>query len=153
MSGRSKTLARYIRKERAGGPEQGQSHDTLLDKGFSLLKDELAREFHNQIKEVNHEPGCIDALGSAFGDTEGRVFKLGEETKGLAISFNTAARISEIKGKEPLNFCFFIKVRLSKDETKWCYAGGESKEDLVPLSGKLDAAVEKALFALYGVDT
>ena len=91
MSGRSKTLARYIRKERAGGPEQGQSHDTLLDKGFSLLKNEPAREFHNQIKEVNHEPGCIDALGSAFGDTEGRVFKLGEETKGLAISFNTAA--------------------------------------------------------------
>jgi hypothetical protein len=43
-------------------------------------------------------------------------------------------------------------VRLSRDESKWCYAGGEDKEQLVPITGKLDTVIERVLFALYGVE-
>ena len=152
MSERSKNLARYVRRAKGRQPEMQDNRDELLDKGFALLKDGLAREFHNQITEVNHEPGCMDSLGSTFGDKESRVFKIGEEGKGLTIEFNPVERIAEINGKEPIKFYYFIRVRLAKDETKWCYAGGENKEQLVPITGKLDAVVEKALFALYGVE-
>jgi hypothetical protein len=153
MSERSKNLARYIRKAKGRQQEMNQgNHDELLDKGFALLKENLAREFHNQIAEVNHEPGCMDSLGSTFRDKDSRVFKFGEEDKGLVVDFNAENRTAEIKGKDPIEFYYFIKVRLSKDETKWCYAGAEDKEQLVPITGKLDTVVEKALYAIYGVE-
>lgn len=70
----------------------------------------------------------------------------------MAVDFDAEQRTAEIKGKAPVEFYFFIKVRLSKDQTKWCYAGGEDTEQLMPITGKLDSVVEKALFALYGVE-
>ena len=153
MSERSKNLARYIRRAKGHQPEVIQAnHEEVLDKGFSLLKDGLAREFHNQISEANHEPGCMDSLGSRFTDKESRVFRIGQETSGLTVDFDPAQRIAEIKGKEPIKFYYYIRVRLAKDESKWCYAGGENKEELVPVTGKLDTVVEKALFALFGVE-
>jgi len=153
MSERSKNLARYIRRAECHQPEIMQANrDELLDTGFSLLKDGLAREFHNQISEANHEPGCMNSIGSRFSDKESRVFRIGQEASGLAVDFNHAERIVEIKGKEPTKFYYFIRVRLAKDETKWCYAGGENKEQLLPITGKLDTVVEKALFALFGVE-
>ena len=154
MSERSKNLARYIRRAKGRQIETTQAnHDELLDKGFALLKDSLAREFHNQISEVNREPGCMDSLGSTFADEESRVFKIGEEARGLTIDFNPVEWIAEIRGKEPIEFYYFIRVRLAKDGTKWCYAGGENKEEVVPITGKLDTVVEKALYALFGVET
>lgn len=153
MSERSKTLARYIRRAKGHQTAVMQAnHEEVLDKGFSLLKESLEREFHNQISEANHEPGCMDSLGSRFTDKESRVFRIGQETSGLTVDFDPAQRIAEIKGKEPIQFYYFIRVRLAKDETKWCYAGGENKEELAPVTGKLDTVVEKALFALFGVE-
>ena len=153
MSERSKNLARYIRRAKDHKTEVMQAnHDEVLDKGFSLLKEGLAREFHNQISEANHEPGCMDSLGSRFTDKESRVFRIGQETSGLTVDFDPAQRKAEIKGIAPIKFNYFIRVRLAKDETKWCYAGGENKEELVPVTGKLDTVVEKALFALFGVE-
>lgn len=82
MSERSKNLARYIRKAKTRPPDLNQlDHTALLNKGFALLKENLAREFHNQISEVNHEPGCMDSLGSAFTEKDSRVFKIGKNTK------------------------------------------------------------------------
>ena len=153
MSERSKNLARYIRKSKSELTDTSpNSQEELLNKGFALLKESLAREFHTQISEVNHEPGCMDSLGSAFSEKDSRVFKIGEEHKGLAVGFDAELRTAEIKGKEPIEFYYLIKVRLSKDQMKWCYAGGEDKEQLIPITGKLDIVVEKALFALYGVE-
>ena len=153
MSERSKNLARYIRRAKGHPPEiMPINHDEVLDKGFSLLKEGLAREFHNQVNEANREPGCMDSLGSSFTDRESRVFRIGQEAHGLIVDFYPAERIAEIKGKEPTKFYYFIRVRLAKDETKWCYAGGDNPEELVPITGKLDTVVEKALFALFGVE-
>ncbi len=141
MSERSKNLARYIRKSKSSQPSNQDNRDELLDKGFALLKESLAREFHNQIAEVNREPGCMDSLGSTFNEKESRVFKLGQEEEGLSIDFNPDDRTAEIRGKEPIEFYYFIMVRLSKDATKWCYAGGEDRDHLGPITGKLDAVV------------
>lgn len=153
MSERSKNLARYIRRAKGHQPEVLQAnHDEVLDKGFSLLIEGLAREFHTQIDEANHEPGCMDSLGSRFTDKEARVFRIGQEASGLTVDFDRAERIAEIKGKEPTKFYYFIRVRLAKDATKWCYAGGDDPEELAPITGKLDVVVEKALFALFGVE-
>jgi hypothetical protein len=152
MSERSKNLARYIRKAKNPQAHQGQDHGAMLDQGFALLKEHLAREFHNQIAEVNREPGCMDSLGSVFAEKDSRVFRMGHEDEGITIVFDPGNRTAEITGKEPIEFHYFIIVRLSKDETKWCYAGGEDKEQLAPITGKLDTVVEKTLFALYGVE-
>jgi hypothetical protein len=153
MSERSRKLARYIRRARSRQPETKQeNHDELLHKGFAFLKIDLAREFHSQIVEVNREPGCMDTLGSTFTDRESRVFKIGEEDKGLTILFNPEQRTAEINGKAPIKFYYFIQAKLAQDETKWCYSGGENKAELAPISCKLDAIVEKALFALFGVE-
>ncbi len=153
MSERSKNLARYIRGAKGHRPEIVQAnHKEVLDKGFSLLMEGLAHEFHTQINEANHEPGCMDSLGSRFTDKESRVFRIGQEAQGLIVDFNPCDRTAEIKGLEPTKFYYFIRVRLAKDETKWCYAGGDSPEELAPITGKLDVVVEKALFALFGVE-
>jgi hypothetical protein len=152
MSERSKNLARYIRKAKSSQLSNQDNRDELLDKGFALLKENLAREFHNQIAEVNREPGCMDSLGSTFSEKQSRVFKMGQEDEGLSINFNPDNRTAEIRGKEPIEFCYFMMVRLSKDATKWCYAGAEDREQLRPITGKLDEVVEKALYALYGVE-
>jgi len=153
MSERSKMLARYIRNARDSQPEtQRNNQDELLNKGFSTLKAELAREFHNQITEVNHEPGCMNTLGSTFRDKDSRVFRIGQEDKGISVHFDADKRTVEIRGEEPVKFYYFIKVRLSRDQTNWCYAGGEDREQLLPITGKLDTVVEKALFALFGVE-
>ncbi len=153
MSERSKNLARHIRRAKGHRPEILQAnHEGVLDRGFSLLRESLAREFHTQIDEANHEPGCMDSLGSRFTDKESYVFRIGQEAQGLMVDFNPVERIAEIKGKEPTKFYYFIRVRLAKDETKWCYAGGDNPGDLVPITGKLDMVVEKALFALFGVE-
>ena len=85
-----------------------ESRDEVLDKGFSLLRADLAREFHTQIAEVNGVPGCI----------------------GLAIDFRPEERTVEIKGKEPIEFYYFIQVSLAKDETAWRYDGGKSTQSL-----------------------
>src|SRR5664279_6257764 len=112
MSERSKNLARYIRRAKGHQPEVIQAnHEEVLDKGYSLLKEGLAREFHNQISEANHEPGCMDSLGSRFTDKESRVFRIGQETSGLTVDFDPAQRIAEIKGKEPIKFYYYIRVR------------------------------------------
>ena len=153
MSERSKKLARLIRRTRGRQSETKQdNHDELLDKGFAFLKIDLEREFHNQIIDVNSEPGCTGTLGSAFANKESRVFKIGEEDKGLTIVFNPEERTAEIKGKEPIKFYYFIQVRLAQDETTWGYAGGENNAALAPINSKLDTIVEKALFALFGVE-
>jgi hypothetical protein len=152
MTERSQKLARYIRKQREStNLEQQVNQDQLLETGFALLRDDLAREFHKQIEDVNSEPACINTLGSSFSNKESQVFKIGEEGKGLTVDFNKDERTAEIKGKEPVKFYYFVRVRLAKDGGNWCYAGGENKEDLAPVTGKLDTIVEKALFALFGV--
>src|SRR5216683_2711038 len=66
---------------------------------------------------------------------------------------NQAERTAEIKGKEPINFYYFIQVKVAKDETKWCYVGGENIAELASISCKLDTVVEEALFALFGIET
>jgi hypothetical protein len=154
MSERSKKLAHYIRraKERQSKTSQ-DNHNELLDKGFAFLKIDIEREFHNQISDVNHEPGCGGTFGCAFSDKESRVFKIGDEERGLTIDFNPDERTAEIKGKEPINFYYFIQVKVAKDETKWCFAGGENSAELAPISCKLDTVVEDALFALFGIET
>jgi hypothetical protein len=152
MSERSKKLARLIRRTRGLRPETKQhNHDELLDKGFAFLKIDIEREFHNQISDVNSEPGCTGTLGSAFSTKESRVFKIGEEDKGLTIDYHPTERSAEIKGKAPIQFYYFIQVKLSPDETTWGYAGGESRAALAPINGTLDTIIEKALFALFGV--
>jgi hypothetical protein len=153
MSELSEKLAPYIL--RAKGHQLGtthDSHDNVLNKGFLLLKNDLAREFHTQINEVNGEPGCIGALGSALDDEPARVFRFAEEDKGLTIDFNPEKRTAEIKGQEPIKFYYFIQVGLAKVETTWCYLGGENSNELAPITDKLDIVVEKSLFALFGVE-
>jgi hypothetical protein len=154
MSERSKKLAHYIRraKERQSTASQ-ENQDELLDKGFAFLKIDIEREFHNQISDVNHEPGCIGTFGCAFSDKGSRVFKIVEQDRGLTIDFNPAKRTAEIKGEEPIDFYYFIQVKVAKDETKWCYVGGENIAELAPISCKLDTVVEEALFALFGSET
>jgi len=154
MSERSKKLAHYIRraKERQSTTSQ-DNHGDLLDKGFAFLKIDIEREFHNQISDVNQEPGCSGTFGCAFSDGGSRVFKNGAQDRGLTIDFNPDERTAEIKGKEPINFYYFIQVKLAKDETKWCYVGGENTAELAPISCKLDTVVEEALFALFGIET
>jgi len=154
MSERSKKLAHYVRraKERQSTTSQ-DNQDELLDKGFAFLKIDIEREFHNQISDVNHEPGCSGTFGCAFSDRGSRVFKIGDQDRGLTIDFNPDERTAEIKGKEPINFYYFIQVKLAKDETKWCYVGGENIAELAPISCRLDTIVEEALFALFGIET
>jgi len=154
MSERSKKLAHYVRraKERQSTTSQ-DNQDELLDKGFAFLKIDIEREFHNQISDVNHEPGCSGTFGCPFSDRGSRVFKIGDQDRGLTIDFNPDERTAEIKGKEPINFYYFIQVKLAKDETKWCYVGGENIAELASISCKLDTVVEEALFALFGIET
>jgi hypothetical protein len=153
MSERSKKLAHYIRraKERQSTTSQNNRVD-LLDKGFAFLKIDLEREFHNQINDVNHEPGCVGTFGCAFSSQGARVFKVRDEEGGLTIDFNPDERTAEIKGKEPINFYYFIQTKLAKDETKWCCVGGEKRTELAPINCKLDIVVEQALLALCGID-
>ncbi len=94
----------------------------------------------------------MGALGSTFTSTESHVFKIGEEDKGLTISFNSKERSVEINGRKPLRFYYLVQVRLSPDGMTWSYAGGEENAYLVPISCKLDAIVGKALFVLFGVE-
>jgi hypothetical protein len=154
MSERSKKLAHYVRraKERQSTTSQ-DNQDGLLDKGFAFLKIDIEREFHNQISDVNHEPGCGGTFGCQFSDKGSRVFKNGDQDRGLTIDFNPNERTAEIKGKEPINFYYFIQVKLAKDESKWCYVGGANISKLTPISCKLDTIVEEALFALFGIET
>lgn len=152
MSYRSEKLALYIRKCREKWPDKPGSRNGLLDKGFELLRNDLAREFHSQISELNQEPGCHDTLGSSITDKESGVFRIGKEDQGLVIDFNSEGRSAEIAGKDRIKFRYYIKVRLSRDESTWCYAGGENLQELQPITGKLDTVVEKALYALFGVD-
>jgi hypothetical protein len=154
MSDRSKKLAHYVR--RAKELQSTKSHDNqveLLDKGFAFLKIDIEREFHEQINDINHEPGCNGTFGCAFSDRGSHVFKIGDEHRRLTIHFNPEERTAEIKGEEPIHFYYFIRVKLAKDVTKWCYLGGESIAELAPISCKLDTIVEKALFALFGIET
>jgi hypothetical protein len=152
MSYRSQKLALYIRKMREKRPAESGGHDDLLDRGFALLKKDLAREFHSQISDLNNEPGCTDTVGSTFSDKESRVFKIDEKDKGLVVDFHSEDRTVEIVGKEPIKFHYLIHVRLSKDGSNWCYAGGETMKDLQPVTGKLDMVVEKTLYALFGIE-
>lgn len=154
MSERSKKLAHYIRraKERQSTATQN-NQDELLDKGFAFLKIDIEREFHNQISDANQEPGCSGTFGCQFSDVGSHVFKMGDQDRGLTIDFNPDERAAEIKSKEPINFYYFIQVKLAKDETKWCYVGGENIAQLAPISCKLDTVVEAALFALFGIET
>lgn len=152
MSYRSQKLALYIRKIREKQPEKSNRNDALLDDGFALLRNELAREFHNQISDLNHEPGCKDTLGCMFSVKESRVFRIGQEEKGLVIDFNSNEHAVNIAGKEPLQFRYYIRVGLSKDDSKWCYSGGENIQELKPITGKLDSVVEKAVYALFGIE-
>jgi hypothetical protein len=94
----------------------------------------------------------MNTLGSTFREKDSRVFRIGQEDKGISVHFNSEQRTVEMKGEEPTKFYYFIKVRLSKDQTNWCYAGDEDREQLLPITGKLDTVVEKALFALFGVE-
>jgi hypothetical protein len=152
MSERSKKLAHYIRRAKEyQSTINGDNHDELLDKGFAFLKIDLEREFHNQINDVNHEPSCTGAFCCSFADKGSRVFKTGEENRGLTIDFNPNDRTAIIKGKEPISFYYFIQVKLAKDETKCFYAGGENIGEPAPISRKLDSIVEEALFALLGI--
>jgi len=101
MSERSKKLAHYIRRAKERQSTTGHDNqDELLDKGFSFLKIDIEREFHNQISDVNQEPGCNGTFGCAFSDKGSRVFKNVDQDKGLTIDFNPAERTAEIKGKE-----------------------------------------------------
>jgi hypothetical protein len=154
MSERSMKLARLIRRARGCQPDtKHDNHEELLDKGFGFLKIDIEREFHNQISDVNREPGCKGTLGCSFTNKESRVFKIGKEDSGLTIDFHPNERTAEIKGKEPVKFHYFIQVRLAQDQSKWDYEGGENPAVLGPINGKLDAIVENALFALFGVES
>ena len=152
MSYRSQKLALYIRKLREKQPDKSGNHEDLLESGFALLKRDLAREFHTQISDLNHEPSCSDIVGSTFSDKESRVFRTDDKERGLVVDFNAQDRTVEIAGKHPTTFRYFLKVRLSKDGSNWCYAGGENKQELQPVTGKLDIVVEKALYALFGIE-
>jgi hypothetical protein len=154
MSERSKRLAHYVRRARELQSTRGHDNQVqLLDKGFAFLRIDIEREFHNQISDINHEPGCGSTFGCTFSDRESRVFTIGDEDRGLRICFNPEERTAEIKGEEPIHFYYFIQVKLAKDETKWCYVGGEDIAALSPISCKLDTVVEEALFALFGIET
>jgi len=153
MSERSKKLARFIRRSRCPQPKtKRENQNELLDKGYGYLKIDVEREFHNQIDDVNQEPGCASSLGGAFVNGNSHVFKIGAEDKGLTIEFDPDKRALEIKGQGPIKFFYFIQVRLSQDGTTWGYAGRENNAELAPISCKLDAVVEKALFALFGIE-
>ena len=123
----------------------------MLDRGLAFLQIDLEREFHNQTNDVNHEPSCAGTFCCAFTDKGSRVLKNGEDHRGLAIEFDSGNRTAIIKGKDPMNFYYFIQVKVGKDGTQCFYAGGRSSEELAPISGKLDSIVEEALFALSGV--
>ncbi len=117
-----------------------------------LAKQKKSSVVELDIEDINAEPGCMDTLGSSFTDKESRIFKIGEEDKGLTIEFNGHDRTAEIKGKEPIQFYYFIQVRRAKDPSKWCYAGGENRNETKSITGELDSLVDKVLFALYGVE-
>ena len=153
MSERSKKLAHYIRraKERQSTATHN-NQDEVLNKGFAFLKIDIEREFHNQIGDVNQEPGCSGTFGCQFSDVGSHVFKMGDQDRGLTIDFNPDERTAEMKGKEPINFYYFIQTKLAKDETKWCCVGGEKRTELAPINCKLDIVVEQALLALCGID-
>jgi hypothetical protein len=109
MSELSEKLAPYVLRAKERRPETKQDgHEEVLDKGFALLKEDLAREFHDQINELNGEPGCMDTLGSAFVDKASRVFRFAEEDKGLTIDFDAVNRTVELKGTEPIKFHYLI---------------------------------------------
>src|SRR5277367_273738 len=106
----------------------------LLDRGFAFLEIDIAREFHDQINDVNHEPGCMGTLGSAFASTESHVFEIGEEDKGLTISFNSKERNVEINGRKPTRFYYLVQVRPSPDGMTWGYAGVRTMHTLLLLA-------------------
>jgi hypothetical protein len=140
MSERSIKLARLIRRARGCQPEAKQeSHDQLLDRGFGFLKIDIEREFHNQISDLNNEPGCKGTLGCEFSGSKSRVFKIGEEYRGLVINFNPGERTAEIKGHEPIKFHYSIHVKLGPDETKWGYRVAKRMESLCPSTASLTA--------------
>jgi hypothetical protein len=179
MTERSEKLARYIReakeskskkqsqskKDQAekngkahpqpnhnGNPNEKQDDDALLEKGFAQLKNNLAREFHNQIEDVNGEPGCMQTLGSRFDDEDSCVFKLDAEEKGLKVEFHPDEHSVEIKGQQPVEFYYFIQVKLNPECGKWAYVGGADKNKLEIITGNLDEVVSKSIFALFGVE-
>src|ERR1700676_469833 len=119
MTERSEKLARYIREAKEShdkqdhaeknkhgktpaGEHSGNANETqmddpgLLEKGFTQLKNDLAREFHTQIEDVNGEPGCIQTLGSRFDDQDSRVFKLADQEHGLKVEFHPDEHSVEI---------------------------------------------------------
>jgi hypothetical protein len=152
MSERSKKLAHHIRRAKEyQSTTVPDNHDDVLDKGFAFLKIDLEREFHNQISDVNHEPSCAGTFCCAFTDKASRVFKHGQENRGLTIDFNPNERTAETRGTEPINFSYLIQVKLAKDGTKCFYGGGRNNGELAPISHKLDSIVEEALFALLGI--
>src|SRR5260370_10353375 len=111
MSERSKKLAHYIRRAKERQSTTGHDNqDELLDKGFAFLKIDIEREFHNQISDVNQEPGCSATFGCAFSDKGSHVFKIVDQNKGLTIDFNPSERTAEIKSKGHINFYSLIQV-------------------------------------------
>ena len=110
-------------------------------------------EFHTQVSDVNHEPGCKGTFGCTFTNKQSRVFKIGEENKGLTIDFNPAKKTAEIEGKNPVKFHYFIQVKPAQDPFTWIYAGGKDNAKTIPITGKLDNIVEEALFAMLGVES
>jgi hypothetical protein len=154
MSERSLKLARLIRRARGCQPDpKHHNNNELLDKGFAFLKIDIEREFHNQISDVNREPGCNGTFGCSFTNKESRVFKVGEEGRELAIAFHPNERAVQITGKAPVKFHYFLQVRVAQDQSTWDYEGGENPAAVGPINGKLDAIVERALFALFGVES
>ncbi len=151
MSERSKKLAHCIRRAKEYQSGSRDNHNELLDRGLAFLKIDLEREFHNQINDVNHEPSCAGTFCCAFTDKGSGVLKNGEEHRGLTIDFDPGKRTAIIKGKDPINFYYFIQVIVAKDGMQCFYAGGRNSKELAPMSDKLDSIVEEALFALSGV--
>ena len=72
-------------------------------------------------------------VGGTFSDKESRVFKIGEKDNGLVFDFNSEDRTVEIARKRPIKYRYVTKVRISKDGSNWCYAGGETMQDLHPI--------------------
>lgn len=156
MSQRSERLAAYVRQS-LGDPklanEANVNRNRLLNEGFLRLREDIRKAFETQIDELQHEPGCASALLPNFSGDKWEVIRLDDHDLRLAIRFDSADRTASIKCDKPTKFGYYAQVKLNTAETGWYYAAGEKKNDLSPCNDRVDWLVEKALYALFGVET
>jgi hypothetical protein len=156
MSHRSEKLARYVRQSLTNQPSANEANvnrNRLLDEGFLRLREDIRREFEAQIDELKREPDCGNSLLCSFSGEKWSVFRIDDKGLSLSIKFDSHERMVSIKSERPTKFSFYIKVDLVNSETDWYYSVGEKKSELSSSKKQVDWIVEKALYALFGVET